>query len=162
MTSLLDHVAQTGGVGGFKGADRIDNEQFWDVKSDILIPAALEGQITAERAKRVQTRVVLEGANGPTTPDGDAVLADRGIIVVPDVIANAGGVTVSYFEWVQDFSSFFWTEDEINVRLDKILIGAFKGIWDTSEQHKIPLRTAAFTVACTRVLQAREERGLYP
>ncbi|ALV09269.1 Glu/Leu/Phe/Val family dehydrogenase [Roseateles depolymerans] len=162
MTSLLDHVAQTGGVGGFKGADRIENEQFWDVKSDVLIPAALEGQITAERAKRVQTRVVLEGANGPTTPDGDAVLADRGIIVVPDVIANAGGVTVSYFEWVQDFSSFFWTEDEINVRLDKILIGAFKGIWDTSEQHKIPLRTAAFTVACTRVLQAREERGLYP
>jgi len=162
MTSLLDHVAQTGGVGGFKGADRIENEQFWDVKSDVLIPAALEGQITAERAKRIQTRVVLEGANGPTTPDGDAVLADRGIIVVPDVIANAGGVTVSYFEWVQDFSSFFWTEDEINVRLDKILIGAFKGIWDTSEQHKIPLRTAAFTVACTRVLQAREERGLYP
>ena len=162
MTDLLDHVARTGGVGGFKGADRIDNENFWDVKSDILIPAALEGQITGERAKRVQTRVVIEGANGPTTPDGDAVLADRGIIVVPDVIANAGGVTVSYFEWVQDFSSFFWTEDEINVRLDKILVGAFKGIWDTSEQHKIPLRTAAFTVACTRVLEAREERGLYP
>ncbi|MDH0867417.1 Glu/Leu/Phe/Val dehydrogenase [Mitsuaria sp. GD03876] len=162
MASLLDHVARTGGVGGFSGADRIDNENFWDVKSDILIPAALEGQITGERAKRVQTRVVIEGANGPTTPDGDAVLADRGIIVVPDVIANAGGVTVSYFEWVQDFSSFFWTEDEINVRLDKILVGAFKGIWDTAEQHKIPLRTAAFTVACTRVLQAREERGLYP
>ncbi len=162
MTDLLDHVAKTGGVGGFKGADRIDNENFWDVKSDILIPAALEGQITGERAKRVQTRVVLEGANGPTTPDGDAVLADRGIIVVPDVIANAGGVTVSYFEWVQDFSSFFWTEDEINVRLDKILVGAFKGIWDTAEQHRIPLRTAAFTVACTRVLEAREERGLYP
>ncbi len=162
MASLLDHVARTGGVAGFSGADRIDNENFWDVKSDVLIPAALEGQITGERAKRVQTRVVLEGANGPTTPDGDAVLADRGIIVVPDVIANAGGVTVSYFEWVQDFSSFFWTEDEINVRLDKILVGAFKGIWDTAEQHKIPLRTAAFTVACTRVLQAREERGLYP
>jgi glutamate dehydrogenase (NAD(P)+) len=162
MTDLLDHLARTGGVGGFKGADRIDNENFWDVKTDILIPAALEGQITGERAKRVQTRVVIEGANGPTTPDGDAVLADRGIIVVPDVIANAGGVTVSYFEWVQDFSSFFWTEDEINVRLDKILVGAFKGIWDTAEQHKIPLRTAAFTVACTRVLEAREERGLYP
>jgi glutamate dehydrogenase (NAD(P)+) len=162
MTDLLDHLARTGGVGGFKGADRIDNENFWDVKTDILIPAALEGQITGERAKRVQTRVVIEGANGPTTPDGDAVLADRGIIVVPDVIANAGGVTVSYFEWVQDFSSFFWTEDEINVRLDKILVGAFKGIWDTAEHHKIPLRTAAFTVACTRVLEAREERGLYP
>ena len=162
MQSLLDHVAQTRGVAGFKGGDMIANEDFWDIKSDILIPAALEGQITAERAQRIQTRLVLEGANGPTTPDGEAVLADRGIVVVPDVIANAGGVTVSYFEWVQDFSSFFWTEDEINVRLDKILIGAFKHIWETGEQHKIPLRTAAFTVACTRVLQAREERGLYP
>jgi glutamate dehydrogenase (NAD(P)+) len=162
MQSLLDHVALARGVAGFKGGDTIANEEFWDIKTDILIPAALEGQITAERAQRIQTRLVLEGANGPTTPDGEAVLADRGITVVPDVIANAGGVTVSYFEWVQDFSSFFWTEDEINVRLDKILIGAFKGIWETSEQHRIPLRTAAFTVACTRVLQAREERGLYP
>ncbi len=162
MQDLLDHVAKAGGVGGFKGADRIDNENFWDVKTDVLIPAALEGQITAERAQRIATRLVLEGANGPTTPDGDQVLADRGIIVVPDVIANSGGVTVSYFEWVQDFSSFFWTEDEINVRLDKIITGAFKGIWETSEQHRIPLRTAAFVVACTRVLEAREERGLYP
>ena len=162
MQDLLDHLAKTGGVGGFKGADAIANENFWDVKTDVLIPAALEGQITEERAKRIHTRLILEGANGPTTPDGEAVLADRGIVVVPDVIANAGGVTVSYFEWVQDFSSFFWTEDEINLRLDKILIGAFKGIWETSELHKIPLRTAAFTVACTRVLQAREERGLYP
>ncbi|MBT9456779.1 MAG: Glu/Leu/Phe/Val dehydrogenase [Burkholderiaceae bacterium] len=162
MQNLLDHVARTGGVGGFAGADHIADENFWDVKSDVLIPAALEGQITAERAQRISTRVVLEGANGPTTPDGDQVLADRGIIVVPDVIANSGGVTVSYFEWVQDFSSFFWTEDEINVRLDKIITGAFKHIWDTSEQHRITLRTAAFVVACTRVLQAREERGLYP
>ena len=162
MSDLLDHLAKTGGVGGFKGADKIDNENFWDVKSDVLIPAALEGQITAARAERIQTKMVLEGANGPTTPDGDAVLADRGIRVVPDVIANSGGVTVSYFEWVQDFSSFFWTEDEINVRLDKIITGAFKGIWETAEQHKISLRTAAFTVACTRVLEAREERGLYP
>jgi glutamate dehydrogenase (NAD(P)+) len=162
MSDLLDHVAKTGGVGGFKGADKIDNENFWDVKSDVLIPAALEGQITAERAKRIQTKLVLEGANGPTTPDGEDVLADRGIVVVPDVIANAGGVTVSYFEWVQDFSSFFWTEDEINLRLDKIMIGAFKHIWETAEHHKIKLRTAAFTVACTRVLQARQERGLYP
>lgn len=162
MHSLLEHVAQTRGVAGFKGGDMIANEDFWRVKSDVLIPAALEGQITAERAQALQTRLVLEGANGPTTPDGEAVLADRGIVVVPDVIANAGGVTVSYFEWVQDFSSFFWTEDEINVRLDKIMIGAFKHIWETGEQHKIPLRTAAFTVACTRVLQAREERGLYP
>ncbi len=162
MADLLDHVAKTRGIAGFKGGDVIADEDFWNVKTDVLIPAALEGQINEERAKRIQTRLVLEGANGPTTPDGEAVLADRGIVVVPDVIANAGGVTVSYFEWVQDFSSFFWTEDEINLRLDKIMVGAFKHIWETGEQHKIPLRTAAFTVACTRVLQAREERGLYP
>lgn len=162
MADLLDHVAKTRGIAGFKGGDVIADENFWDVKTDVLIPAALEGQINEERAKRIHTRLVLEGANGPTTPDGEAVLADRGIVVVPDVIANAGGVTVSYFEWVQDFSSFFWTEDEINLRLDKIMVGAFKHIWETSEQHKIMLRTAAFTVACTRVLQAREERGLYP
>jgi glutamate dehydrogenase (NAD(P)+) len=162
MQNLLDHVAQAGGVGGFSGGDAIADEDFWKVTSDVLIPAALEGQITAARADGLKTRIVLEGANGPTTPDGDAVLADRGIVVVPDVIANSGGVTVSYFEWVQDFSSFFWTEDEINVRLDKIITGAFKHIWETSEQHKVSLRTAAFVVACTRVLQAREERGLYP
>ncbi|OYU25144.1 MAG: glutamate dehydrogenase [Burkholderiales bacterium PBB2] len=162
MQNLLDHVNQTGGVAGFSGGDATANEDFWKVKSDVLIPAALEGQINKERAEGLQTRLVLEGANGPTTPDGDAVLADRGIVVVPDVIANSGGVTVSYFEWVQDFSSFFWTEDEINVRLDKIITGAFKHIWDTSEHHKISLRTAAFVVACTRVLEAREERGLYP
>jgi glutamate dehydrogenase (NAD(P)+) len=162
MQNLLDHVAATGGVGGFRGGDAIGNEDFWQVSSDVLIPAALEGQLSAARAQGLRTRIVLEGANGPTTPDGDAVLAERGIIVVPDVIANSGGVTVSYFEWVQDFSSFFWTEDEINVRLDKIITGAFKHIWDTSEHHKVSLRTAAFVVACTRVLEAREERGLYP
>jgi glutamate dehydrogenase (NAD(P)+) len=162
MMSLLDHLAKTGGVGGFGGADAIANDDFWLVKTDVMIPAALEGQITASRAQGLQTKIVLEGANGPTTPDGEAVLADRGIIIVPDVIANSGGVTVSYFEWVQDFSSFFWTEDEINARLDKIITGAFKNVWETSELHKVSLRTAAFVVACTRVLEARQERGLYP
>jgi glutamate dehydrogenase (NAD(P)+) len=105
---------------------------------------------------------VLEGANGPTLPEADDVLAERGILVVPDVICNAGGVTVSYFEWVQDFSSFFWSEDEINVRLDKIMVDALKKIWDTADRHKISLRTATFAVACERILIAREERGLYP
>jgi glutamate dehydrogenase (NAD(P)+) len=132
------------------------------VKCDILIPAALEGQITPERARRLTAKLVLEGANGPTLTEGDDILADRGILVVPDVICNAGGVTVSYFEWVQDFSSFFWTEDEINVRLDKIIVGALKKIWDTADHHKITLRTATFAVACERILTAREERGLYP
>ena len=149
-------------VQGACGAAGIASEDFWTVKSDILIPAALEGQITVERARKLQTRLVLEGANGPTHTAADDVLAERGILVVPDVICNAGGVTVSYFEWVQDFSSFFWTEDEINVRLDKIMVDALRKIWDTADRHKITLRTATFAVACERILAAREERGLYP
>jgi glutamate dehydrogenase (NAD(P)+) len=158
----VPHIKATGGVGGFKGADKIDNESFWDVKCDILIPAALEGQVTEARAKRTTAKLVLEGANGPTLPKADDILAERGVLVVPDVICNAGGVTVSYFEWVQDFSSFFWSEDEINLRLDKIMVDALKKIWDTADRHKITLRTATFAVACERILMAREERGLYP
>jgi glutamate dehydrogenase (NAD(P)+) len=162
LADLVPHVGKTGGVAGFKGGEAIDNESFWGVPCDILIPAALEGQINATRASRIKARLVLEGANGPTTQGGDDTLADRGILVVPDVICNAGGVTVSYFEWVQDFSSFFWTEDEINLRLDKIMAGALKNIWDTADRHKITLRTATFAVACERILTARQERGLYP
>jgi glutamate dehydrogenase (NAD(P)+) len=162
MADLVAHVRQTGGVGGFKGGDSASNESFWDVDCEILIPAALEGQITAERAGKLKAKLVLEGANGPTTPTADDILADRGILVVPDVICNAGGVTVSYFEWVQDFSSFFWSEDEINLRLDKIMVDALRHIWNTADKHKITLRTATFAVACERILMAREERGLYP
>jgi glutamate dehydrogenase (NAD(P)+) len=162
FAELMPYVRAQGGVAGFAGGEAVDPEIFWDLPCDILIPAALEGQITAERARRLPARLVLEGANGPTLPQADDILAERGVLVVPDVICNAGGVTVSYFEWVQDFSSFFWTEDEINVRLEKILIGALKRIWDTADQHRISLRTATFAVACERILTAREERGLYP
>ncbi|MCA0243878.1 MAG: Glu/Leu/Phe/Val dehydrogenase [Proteobacteria bacterium] len=162
MAELVPHVRRTGGVAGFKGAEAIGLEDFWDVNCDIVIPAALEGQIQPERARRLKAKLVLEGANGPTTTAADDILADRGILVVPDVICNAGGVTVSYFEWVQDFSSFFWTEDEINVRLDKIMVGALRNIWETADRHKISLRTATFAVACERILHARQERGLYP
>ena len=162
MAELIPHVNSTGGVAGFKGADHMGNEEFWDVSCDIMIPAALEGQITVDRANRLKARMVLEGANGPTLPAADDVMAGRNILVVPDVICNAGGVTVSYFEWVQDFSSFFWSEDEINVRLDKIMVDALKKIWETADRHQITLRTATFAVACERILMAREERGLYP
>ncbi len=162
LSLLIPHVRETGGVGGFKGAQSMDNEAFWDVKCEIMIPAALEGQITEVRARRLTAKLVLEGANGPTLPEADDILADRNVLVMPDVICNAGGVTVSYFEWVQDFSSFFWSEDEINVRLDKIMVDALKKIWDTADRHKISLRTATFAVACERILMARQERGLYP
>jgi glutamate dehydrogenase (NAD(P)+) len=162
IAGLMQEFRTKGGIGAFAGGERAGNEEFWSVKTEFLVPAALEGQITAERARRLDTRIVLEGANGPTVSEADEILASRGITVVPDVMANAGGVIVSYFEWVQDFSSFFWTEDEINLRLEKILVGAYRRIWETAEQHRIPLRTAAFVVACERVLQARQERGLYP
>jgi glutamate dehydrogenase (NAD(P)+) len=162
LSTLIPHVQKTGGVAGYKESEAIDGESFWDVACDIMIPAALEGQITAPRAKRLKAKLVLEGANGPTLGSADDILAERGVLVVPDVICNAGGVTVSYFEWVQDFSSFFWNEDEINVRLDKIMVGALKNIWDTADRHKITLRTATFAVACERILTARQERGLYP
>lgn len=155
-------LARTDGLVTFPGGEVIPDESFWDVACDILVPAALEGQVTAERAQRTQARLVLEGANGPTVPTADDILAERGVLVVPDVICNAGGVTVSYFEWVQDFSSFFWDEDEINARLDRIMMNALNHIWDTADQHKITLRTATFAVACERILMARQERGLYP
>jgi glutamate dehydrogenase (NAD(P)+) len=160
--ALLEHVAAAGGVAGFSGAEPLANDEFWGVECEFMIPAALEAQINVANAPKIRAKVVVEGANGPTTPEADDLLRDKGILVIPDVIANAGGVTVSYFEWVQDFSSFFWSEEEINARLDKILREAFAVIWNVAEEHKISLRTAAFVVACTRILRAREVRGLYP
>ncbi|GHC73370.1 glutamate dehydrogenase [Pseudorhodoferax aquiterrae] len=162
VPALLKHVADKGTVAGFEAAEKLAVEKFWDVPCDILIPAALEQQITKDNAHRIQARMVIEGANGPTTPDADDILHDRNVLVVPDVIANAGGVTVSYFEWVQDFSSFFWDEDEINKRLVRVMQHAFAGVWQVAQQHKVSLRTATFIVACQRILQSRELRGLYP
>jgi glutamate dehydrogenase (NAD(P)+) len=156
------HVMQGGRLVDAPGVSPISEADFWALRSDIFVPAALENQVTAERARTLATRLVVEGANGPTSPEADDILADRGIIVVPDVIANAGGVTVSYFEWVQDFSSFFWTEAEINDRLERIMVDALKAVVHTAEKHNVSLRTAAFIIACTRVLAARELRGLYP
>ena len=160
--ALQTHVAQTGGVAGFPGTSVLNNDDFWSVPCEIMIPAALESQITADNAHKIKAKLVIEGANGPTTPEADDILHDNGVLVLPDVIANAGGVTVSYFEWVQDFSSFFWTEDEINARLVRIMKEAFAGVWQTAQEHKVSLRTATFIVACTRMLHAREMRGLYP
>ena len=162
VPALLAHVTRTGSVAGFAGADVIDNDAFWGVPCDILIPAALEQQITEANAGRIQAKMIIEGANGPTTPQADDILHERGILVLPDVIANAGGVTVSYFEWVQDFSSFFWSEDEINERLVRIMQGAFAAVWQVAQDNKVSLRTATFIVACKRILHARDLRGLYP
>ncbi|WP_336777978.1 Glu/Leu/Phe/Val family dehydrogenase [Pantoea sp. USHLN256] len=162
ISALVAWQQQKGGIAGFSGATAISHEAFWEQGYDILIPAALEGQITADRARKLVCRLVLEGANGPTLPAADDILRERNIIVVPDVICNAGGVTVSYFEWVQDFSSFFWSEDEINARLDRIMEQALLAVWQKSQEISATLRTAAYAVACERILTARKERGLYP
>ena len=156
------HREQAGGLKGFAGADALSAEDFWRAPCDFLVPAAVENQITQHNAATIQARIVVEGANGPTTPQADLILQERGITVVPDVLANAGGVTVSYFEWVQDISSFFWSEAEINQRLDRIMSEAFNSIWDVSRARSLSLRTAAFVVGCKRVLEARALRGLYP
>jgi glutamate dehydrogenase (NAD(P)+) len=160
--ALQKYRAANGSIRGYAGAEPISTDNFWQLDSEILVLAALEGQLTPARAQALKTRLVLEGANGPTLPAADDILAQRDILVVPDVICNAGGVIVSYFEWVQDFSSYFWSEDEINRRLEQIHVEAFSRIWEAAERHGVTLRTAAFLVACERILTARKERGLYP
>ncbi|MCM2288884.1 MAG: glutamate dehydrogenase, partial [Sulfuritalea sp.] len=162
IPAALAHSAAHGSLAGFFGAEPISEDDFWQQESEYFVPAALEGQVTPQRARNLHTRIVVEGANGPTTPAADDILQERDILVIPDVLANAGGVTVSYFEWVQDFSSFFWSEDEINARLENIMVKAFAAIWQMAEERQVSIRTAAFIIACQRVLAAREQRGLYP
>lgn len=165
-SALLDHAEKNRGVGGFESIDpsvkKINAQEFWTIPCDILVPAALEGQITQANATQIRAKMVVEGANGPTTPEADDILHAHNILVVPDVLANAGGVTVSYFEWVQDFSSFFWDEAEINRNLIKIMRDAFDKTWAVATEKKISLRTAAFVIACKRIIEARVVRGIYP
>ncbi|AIL32648.1 Glu/Leu/Phe/Val family dehydrogenase [Basilea psittacipulmonis] len=160
--ALLDYVKEHKGVKGFPESEPIDVDQFWRLDLDILVPAALEQQITRDNAPHIRAKIIVEGANGPTTPEADDILKEKGVYLVPDVIANAGGVTVSYFEWVQDFSSFFWTEQEINERLEHIMKNAYRSISEVAAEHQVSLRTATYIVACKRILGARDLRGLYP
>jgi len=162
VAAAIAHVKDGGLLVDMPGVESISTEEFWLVPSDYLIPAAIEGQIDAVLAEKLDTKLIVEGANGPTLPEADDVLESRGITVVPDVIANAGGVTVSYFEWVQDFSSFFWTEQEIHDRLENIMAAAFHEVAYLAKERKVSLRTAAFIIACTRILAARDRHGLYP
>ncbi|WP_027882378.1 Glu/Leu/Phe/Val family dehydrogenase [Meiothermus rufus] len=159
---LTQYVRQMGGVRGYPKAEAIPPAELLATPCEFLVPAALEKQITEANAWKLQCKIVAEGANGPTTPEADDILAERGILVIPDVIANAGGVTVSYFEWVQDFNSFFWTEEEINARLERLMRQSFEAVWQVAQDKKVTLRTAAYIVAATRVLEARHLLGLYP
>jgi glutamate dehydrogenase (NAD(P)+) len=151
-----------GTVVGFPGSDELTNREILEIDCDILVPAALENQITRQNAPNVKAKVVAEAANGPTTPEADAILHDRGIFLIPDILCNAGGVTVSYFEWVQDMQSFFWTEERINQSLREIMDRAFEAVHEMSERHEVEMRTAAYMVAVARVAEATTLRGLYP
>ena len=162
VPALVAHVKQTNSVAGFPESEPLGNGELLELECDVLVPAALQGQITAANAPRVRARMVVEGANGPATPEADAILRENGVLLVPDVLANAGGVTVSYFEWVQDIQSFFWTETEVNERLERILIRAFDEVWATAQTHGVDLRTAAYILGVSRVAEATKTRGIYP
>ncbi|MDW8060610.1 MAG: Glu/Leu/Phe/Val dehydrogenase [Thermomicrobium sp.] len=162
IPAVIAYKQQTGSVVGFPEADPVTNEQLLELPCDILIPAALEEQITQHNASRIQARLIAEAANGPTTPDADRILFDRGVIVLPDIYANAGGVTVSYFEWVQGLQHFYWTEEEVNARLRTIMTRAFQAIHATAERYRVQLRTAALALAVQRVAEITRLRGIYP
>jgi glutamate dehydrogenase (NAD(P)+) len=158
---LIAHVAQHKTVDGFSGGDRFTNEDLFKLDVDVLIPAALENQITMDNAPGIRAKIVIEGANGPTTPDAHQHLHERGIRVVPDILANSAGVTASYFEWVQDRYGYFWTEKEVNQRLEAKMCEAFNAVLQTSLKYKVDMRTAAYIVAIGRVATVTRMRGMY-
>ncbi|MGH7611129.1 MAG: Glu/Leu/Phe/Val family dehydrogenase [Candidatus Dormibacteria bacterium] len=162
VPALLEHCQRTGRVGGFPGAQSLDNRALLELPVTILVPAALENQLTSANAARVQARLVIEAANGPSTPEADDIFHQRGVVLVPDILANAGGVTVSYFEWVQDLQSFFWEEREINDRLTRIMQQAYSQVDQLAQEHRTTLRMGAYCLAVKRVADATAVRGIYP
>jgi glutamate dehydrogenase (NAD(P)+) len=161
IAALLAHVKTHKTVDGFPNADPLDNDGLWGLDVDVLIPAALENQITIENAPHIRAKIVTEGANGPTTPEAHQHLHERGVFVIPDILANAGGVTTSYFEWVQDRHGYFWTLEEVNTRLEQKMREAFRAVLDTSMKYRVDLRTAAYIVAISRVGSVTKTRGMY-
>jgi glutamate dehydrogenase (NAD(P)+) len=162
LPALERHVVAAGSVVGFPGAEPISNRDLLELPCTYLVPAALEGQITGANADRIRARVIVEGANGPTTPDADEILDARGITVVPDILANAGGVVVSYFEWVQDLQSLFWSEDDINRRLERLMVRSVQEVAALAREQGINFRLAALQRAVSRVADALMTRGIYP
>jgi glutamate dehydrogenase (NAD(P)+) len=162
IETAIAHKQETGRLAGLHGTEEITNEELLLLDCDVLAPCALEQVITTETADKVKAKIVCEGANGPTTPAADEILEERGILVLPDVLANAGGVVVSYFEWVQGLQEYFWKEDEVNARLNDISTRAFNETWATRERRGPCLRMAAYGLAVQRVSEATTTRGLYP
>jgi glutamate dehydrogenase (NAD(P)+) len=159
--ALVKWTEQHKTVAGFPGAEKLAGDKLFELEVDVLIPAALENQITVENAPRIKAKIIAEGANGPTTPEADNMLHDRGVFIIPDILANAGGVTTSYFEWVQDRYGYFWEEREVNERLEKKMYDAFHSVLDTSLRYKCDMRTAAYIVAIDRVATVTRLRGMY-
>ena len=162
VEKVAAYKAETGQVAGFPGADEVTNEEVLEVDCDVLIPAALENQITERNADRIRASVVAEGANGPTIPAADEILYDRGIFLIPDILANAGGVTVSYFEWVQGLMQFFWSEEEVNEKLRTVMRKAFHDTLEVSIREKVDMRVAAYLLAVSRTAEAGKTLGVYP
>ena len=161
-SDVLRHKEETGSVAGYPGADAISNEDLLKLKCEILVPAALENQITLDNASDIKARIVAEAANGPVTPGADRVLFENGVFDIPDILANAGGVTVSYFEWCQDRHGFFWSDKEVNGYLEKIMFKAFHEVHQKAEAYKVDMRTGAYCLAIGRVAEATRVRGIFP
>jgi glutamate dehydrogenase (NAD(P)+) len=162
IPALQEHVRDHGSLAGCEDGERVSNEELLELDCDVLVLAAREDQITADNAPRVRARMIAEGANGPTSIGADAILAERGISVLPDILTNAGGVTVSYFEWVQDLGRIFWTRDEIRAKLAEKMSDAFDRVWDLAEERDVTLRTAALCSGIREVSAALEARGIFP
>jgi glutamate dehydrogenase (NAD(P)+) len=161
IPALIDYVAKNKKVVGFPGAEPFDKDKLLYTKVDILVPAALENQVTSKNAAKIRAKIIAEGANGPVTPDADKILEKNNVFVIPDILCNAGGVTVSYFEWVQDRMGFFWTEEEVNNRLEQFMTSAFNDVLQVALKNKVHLRIAAFMVAIQRVVDVVMLRGIY-
>ncbi len=162
IAKLIMHKERTGTVAGFPGSEPITPEELLALECEILIPAALENAITAENASSVSAKIVAEAANGPVTPDADRILDDKGVFLIPDILCNAGGVTVSYFEWVQDEQHLFWDAQDVYTRLERVMKTAFEEVFKIRQDHKISMRLAANMVGVGRVAEATKLRGLYP
>ncbi len=162
VPALIRHKQETASVEDFPNTDPISNSDVLELECEVLVPAALENQITLANAERIRARIVAEAANGPTTPDADRVLFQQGTMVLPDILANAGGVTVSYFEWVQDLQELFWDEEDVNRRLEKVMVRAFQDVYRTAQKHRVDMRTGAYILAIDRVATATRVRGIWP